>query len=252
LQRAGQILCNLSHALPEPPPDSAANVREQVAAHRCHGLGRDTARSPTSQVRRKVLPTRQHLLSLSRSIHSARSREVDKLRPLLTDKCPTARVPTTLSERRNVRNRRKPRIRINRLSDTIEPSLQAIISDMIDNPVNRYTELVSDTAPRPPQSIDPAANHVWQGPRNKPAERVKHRFNVVAPHISEDLRKATPHISDTVNGRTNEPLIQEPNSAAKRINRGTDDAMPGRTEGDRQLPPAILNESQRRLQHVTP
>src|SRR5690606_9811567 len=137
LQRAGQILCNLSHALPEPPPDSAANVREQVAAHRCHGLGRVTARSPTSQVRRKVLPTRQHLLSLSRSIHSARISEVDKLRPLLTDMSRTARPPTTLSERRTVRNRRKPRLRINRSIDTIEPTLQAIIPDSIDNPVNR-------------------------------------------------------------------------------------------------------------------
>src|SRR5690606_20496466 len=139
-----------------------------------------TARSPTSQVRRKVLPTRQHLLSLSRSIHSARIREVDKLRPLLTDKCPTARVPTTLSERRNVRNRRKPRIRINRSSDTIEPARHAIVPASIDTPVSRATELLSDTAPRPPQSIAPAANHVWQGPRNKPAERDKHRFNVVA------------------------------------------------------------------------
>src|SRR5690606_4283144 len=158
------------------------------------------------------------------------------------------RVPTTLGEPRNVRSRRKPRIRINRPSDTIEPALQAIIPDSIENPVKRWTELVSGTAPRRPQSSDPAPSHAWQGPRNKPAERVKHRFNVVAPHTSEDLRKATPHISDTVNGRTNEPLIQEPNSAAKRINRGTDDAMPARTEGDRQLPPAILNESQRRLQ----
>src|SRR5699024_9457844 len=107
--------------------------------------------------------SRQDALRLRSRVHAPRLGEVDQLRTLFTNKRPTTPVVATPRIRRNLRSSGQAGRDANSVGRLVERRRYPVVPHLVQNPVNRGAELISNP---PPRVTDPVTNrtHLLQQP----------------------------------------------------------------------------------------